>query len=312
MRFYLETSALNYFAKKYEYQDAIASKNLQTEKGNQYYLSPVTIWEILLIKDKAQREKIIFYAQHIFNENLLASPSEILIDYIKKGCPPFQKVQSYNSKSNLGKIWTKICIEKETTFEYDDQSLNQITQELKTLSQIINKIIITPTLKIHLSKKDERINVMISDLYQNIFRDSETDLHTIRMRRLSILITFYYLCLGIDITNDVINQYWDSLNIKDPIQRLMYISTNYPMFFQSGPIWVITNMVYFQSIHRKKINRGAIHDGLHCVYLPIIQRFITNDIQFKELKSIATRPFYQNIFHLSELNITETKRSLVI
>ena len=81
--FYLETSAVNYLADRFIYTDAIATKDLQLTKGNIWYLSPVTLWEIMLTSDKERRERIIFYCQHLFHEKLLNSPSEFIINYLK-------------------------------------------------------------------------------------------------------------------------------------------------------------------------------------------------------------------------------------
>ncbi len=313
MRYYWETSAVNYLAKKYEYQDAIATSKLQLKKGNEYFISPVTIWEILLIKDKSKREEILFYSQHLFNEKLLPSPSEILLDYFTKGCPRFQNFKDFSCKSNVGKVWKAMCKDKNVTYAYDENQINEVTSFLKSLSKIIKKIILDPKLELNANSHDERLNIFVNTFCSSIFKnDDESDLNIIRMRRLSVLLTFHYLCLNIDITSEFTKKYWNKISIDNPYDRLIYISEKHPEFFQSGPIWVITNIVYFQTMSKKKINRGAIHDGLHCVYLPFVDYFITNDIQFKEFKSISNREMYKKIYHLNDLKINEVRHSTLI
>lgn len=90
-KFYFEPSALNYLAKKISIGDAIATKAYQNLKGNRWYISPVTIWEIFLTQDVFNREKIIYFAQHLFDLDLLPIPEEIIVNYIKAGCPITEK-----------------------------------------------------------------------------------------------------------------------------------------------------------------------------------------------------------------------------
>ena len=72
-RFYFETSALNAFADGRSVQDAIATKAFQNLKGRGFYLSPVVLWEVLLTSDEIARERLINFAQHLFEPDLLRS-----------------------------------------------------------------------------------------------------------------------------------------------------------------------------------------------------------------------------------------------
>src|SRR5687767_6928747 len=90
-RVYFETSALNAFAAKHTIQDAIATKAFQNIRGRGWYISPLVLWEILLTTDKLQRETLIFFAQHLFESDLLPSPEELIVRYIKSGCPAIEK-----------------------------------------------------------------------------------------------------------------------------------------------------------------------------------------------------------------------------
>ncbi|UPT69962.1 MAG: hypothetical protein M0D53_12580 [Flavobacterium sp. JAD_PAG50586_2] len=139
--FYLETSAVNYLADRFIYADAIATKALQLTKGNIWYLSPVTLWEIMLTSDKERRERIIFYCQHLFHEKLLNSPSEFIINYLNAGCPLVEKRYDFHSKLSLSETWKDLVTDTQRTFIYDYEEFKQRMQLFQKLSKQIDKII---------------------------------------------------------------------------------------------------------------------------------------------------------------------------
>lgn len=53
---YLETSAVNFFMENRTVDDALATKQLQLNKGRDWRMSPVTLWEILMTSDEVLRE----------------------------------------------------------------------------------------------------------------------------------------------------------------------------------------------------------------------------------------------------------------
>lgn len=77
MRVYFETSAINFFAKKHTIDDAIATKAFQKIRGRVWCISPVTLWEIMLTANDSQKEDLIYFCQHLFDEELLPSPVPI-------------------------------------------------------------------------------------------------------------------------------------------------------------------------------------------------------------------------------------------
>lgn len=139
--FYFETSAVNYLVDRFNWADAIATKGHQSTKGNIWYLSSVTLWEILSTKNEERREDIIFYCQHLFHEELLNSPSEFIINYINSGCPLVENKYDFHSKLSLSKSWKNICQDKRQTFIYNFESMKERMKHLQKLSKQLDKII---------------------------------------------------------------------------------------------------------------------------------------------------------------------------
>jgi hypothetical protein len=93
---------------------------------------------------------------------------------------------------------------------------------------------------------------------------------------------------------------------------MSFLMERYTSFFHGGPIEFISNIIYFQKLRAKnKPNRGTIHDGLHSVYLPFIDYFLTNDEGFKAFKEHATVEAYKRILHTSEITFTHKVMEIV-
>jgi hypothetical protein len=62
----------------------------------------------------------------------------------------------------------------------------------------------------------------------------------------------------------------------------------------------------------RRSSRGAFHDGIHAIYLPFIDVFLTHDDHFRRMKEIAkkeVKDMYNKIHHLDEfqfLSVDET------
>ncbi|MGE5417454.1 MAG: hypothetical protein ACM3UZ_12025 [Acidobacteriota bacterium] len=101
---------------------------------------------------------------------------------------------------------------------------------------------------------------------------------------INMFVLFMQICLSIDISRDVIENFWNKKGIDDPFQRLKYIIDHHPKIINHGPYWTVAEITFMQ-IEEGKINsRGAIFDGLHGVYLPFVTFFLTSDQHFIDLK----------------------------
>ena len=170
---YFETSAVNFLAESYGAKDAIVTKGLQLAKGNRWYLSPVTLWEILLTTNPVDREQLIVFSQHLFYDYLLKSPAEICIDYIEQNCTPVQKYTDFHSSTEFAQLWTALCKDKQSTFQFDEQQLAEWTPHLKQISKKADKIINGITLSLKLEKEEEKLFHLFNLIYQSLPDKSE-------------------------------------------------------------------------------------------------------------------------------------------
>ncbi len=307
---YLETSAVNYFADNYNWQDALATKGLQNVKGNLWYLSPVTLWEILLTSNIEKRENIIFFCQHLFHEKLLNSPSEFIINYINSGCPLIEKKYDFQSKLSIATTWTDICTDKRKTFVYDYEDLKAKMQTFQKLSKQFDKIINRIVLDITISDDELSIQIFVNSFYKKIETQliyADPDYH--KVVKISILLAFYILCLEVEIDNTPIKAYWQKVGIQDSIERLNYVMNMYEDLILRGPFYQMAIMVYHQT-SIKKINRGLFMDSLHSIYINYADVFLTNDDHFKTLKERDIHPNFLNILHISDIQLTTQLRKI--
>jgi hypothetical protein len=307
----METSAVNHLADKYTWADAVATKGLQNTKGNIWYLSPVTLWEIMLTQDKTKREQIIFYCQHLFDERLIGSPTELIVNYINAGCPEIQKPYDFHSKLEIAEVWKDICKNPETTFEYDYEELKNRMKLFQKLSKQIDKIINRLVLDTSISDDELHIQMFINAYYESIKDDlkhSDPDYH--KVIKISILFAFYILCLEGEIDNSPTKTYWKKFGISDSLDRLTFLMKMYKGLILRGPLYQMAIMAFHQISEGQKSNRGLYMDCLHVIYTTVIDRFITNDEHFKTLKEKGYFPNFLKVLHISEFVMTETKKKI--
>ncbi|HLX53720.1 MAG TPA: hypothetical protein VKR58_07255, partial [Aquella sp.] len=124
---YFETSAVNFMLDGLTREDAIATRALQTAKGNKYFLSPVTLWEIMITTDEIRRESMLFLCQHLFYKYLLKSPSEIFFDDLEGPVNYDNNETMLYSNSQIGRVWTAVCVDPLTKMEFDAKALKDGT-----------------------------------------------------------------------------------------------------------------------------------------------------------------------------------------
>ncbi len=118
-RIYFETSALNHVIKNVSY-DAIGDTRLyQRRRNKEFFLSPVTLWEIFASQDDTASDYLIFCAQQVFSKNILATPSEVIVRFLDHAYP--KNRVNYNEFCSLpiANLWTKMSKDTSIKFEYD-------------------------------------------------------------------------------------------------------------------------------------------------------------------------------------------------
>lgn len=303
--FYFETSAVNYLVDRFGWNDALATKGLQNSKGNLWYLSPITLWEILLTSNKVRREKIIFFCQHLFHDQLINSPSEFIINYINAGCPLIENKYDFHSKLALNETWKNICDNKRLTFVYDYAALKGQMQQLQKFSKQLDKIINRVVLDITVSDDELSLQQFINYFYRQVkdeLKYHDPDYH--KVIKISILLIFYILCLEVDIDNTPIKKFWLSKGINHSIERLFYIMGNHKDLVFRGPFYQMAIMAFHQISLGHKSNRGLFMDCLHSIYITYSDIFITNDLHFKTLKEKKIHPNFSKLMHITEFELT--------
>ena len=308
-KWYFETSALNHFAKSHDYQDAIATKAHQLLKGRLWVISPVCIWEILATQDEFERERLIFIAQNLFDENLLPGPGELILKFIFQGCPLVEKRRELKSESDLAETWKNLVGCNQKTFVFDKGQLNEALSNLKDLNRRIFSL--ARNEPEYFEDSSESDLLVLLDTTISAIGD-EHKLPAGVDSKIVLRISLYYLicavCAGAGLEMPVINKLWEQRGIKDPIDRYYYVIKNFPEVLYRGPLALLAMMTYVQT--RQKFSRGVLFDSFHAIYSVYCEKLLTNDKHFVWLRDeISPSLAALSIYHFDELKITYTERS---
>lgn len=306
LRIYIETSAANYFLDNLNGEGALATRKLQLSKGREWHISTTVLWEILQIRDRRELDASLYLASCLFSHDLLKSAAEITIDFIEKGRPRYLILDPPFTNSRLADYWRKACKDKSYWFFSDGPFINEATQFVKDVARYVGYLTFEGS-KDNSNVKEEFVGfaALLADIYDQHFTDN-VDALTKSLRTTSLLILFMQLCLCLDITRDVIDKFWEPKKITDPFERLSFLLEQYPDIIRFGPVWNIANAMLMQCTKSGRSSRGAFHDGLHAIYLPFINIFLTRDEHFRNMRNIAKKEYgdlYNKIHHLDEVQL---------
>lgn len=306
-RIYLETSALNYmYSLSPGVEGALATKAVHALKGNIFYASPVLLWELLLISDDKHRENLLDYCVNLCDTMLPKSPGELIIDnIIAKG--EHVTYEDFSTKSSLADAWKNLHILPNQTIEFNKIDLANISNFVKGNSKHLSKVIDDFVFDGTFKGNSESLNVLMSIVYSKInYPNKNAPEWHVSARKIAILIMFLVMCSGMDVANEPMSQFWDKIDIEHPFDRLLHLAIRHPVSFYTGPVTFMAAVVAYQ--HSKgKTNRGAIHDGLHCGYLPYFDLFLTNDKLLTDIQLEAAPIYYDEytkIRYISEMEYT--------
>jgi hypothetical protein len=280
-------------------------------RGNRWYLSSVTIWEILLTSDEKKKEDILYLSQQLFFEKLLCSPSELIIKYILKGCPLYENKFDIHSKSRLQHVWDDLCKDKNKTFIYDKKQLQTKTKHVQIISRQLFKIINRIVIDSKPSDFGSRLDLFLSSHTRRLRRKTaiiNTDPE--KLYKIALLFMLYILCMEADFDATPIKEYWKDVGVSDTFKRLGYLLNKYEILTSRGPFMEMAITAFEQIRKNNKSTRGLFFDCLHSIYLPYVDIFLTYDNHFRNLSRIP-HINYQKIYHFDELQITEYLRKIV-
>ena len=305
IRIYVETSAVNYFIDTLNGEGAEATRRLQISKGREWYISTTVLWELMQIRDRSDLDACMYLSSFLFSENLLMSAAEISIDFIERGRPDYLIPDAPFTNSRLGDYWKKACRDKSFLFFRNDPFIREATLLIKDLAKYMAYLTLDRTRDDNPVKGElAGFRDFLDNVYGRYFKDN-VDTKTRWLRKTAILVLFVQLCLCLDITVDAINRFWEPIAIKDPFDRLPYLLEHYPGIAQYGPAWNIANAILIQCTSGRS-SRGAFHDGLHAIYLPLVDFFLTRDEHFRKMREKAKMEFqglYGKIHHLDEVQL---------
>ncbi len=305
MKFYVETSAADFFLSNLNGKGAEATRKLQISKGREWYISTTVLWELLQIRDDDDLDACMYLSSFLFSENLLKSAAEIIIDYIQQSEPDHLVLQSPFTSSAIGSYWSRSCHDKGFRFRIDAPIFKDVTNLIRDLSKYMALMTVDEAGEAPLRSDLANIKEIIDAAYVQYYND-DVDVMIKKIRTIAMITLFIQLCMCLDISKDAIDSYWKTVGIGDPIERLLYLLERHPDLVRKGPAWYIANAIFTQCMKNRRSSRGAFHDGIHAVYLPFVDIFLTRDEHFRKMKEFATQEYkdlYNKIQHIDDLQL---------
>lgn len=308
-RVYIETSALNALHEELGHEDVIATKAHLNLKGKGWFISPVVLWEVLATEDPVRREQLIYFAQHLFQDTLLPSPEELLVNYIRVGCPEVEQKYDLVSSGMYASTWKDICDIKEKTVIFDFNDHKRLNASLRKLCKNYYTFSTFDSIDISRDHKTASAQFTIQqlvDYYGIIPKTQREDPESVRHFRIVAFYVLMFLCGGAAIDHRVIERFWTSVGIDNNFRRIEYTCTELKAVFQRGPIAAITLMTEVQA--RRKFSRGMLFDCMHSVYAIYSDLFISNDEHFRSFREevLNTHGIKLKLRLLEELQIVKT------
>jgi hypothetical protein len=109
------------------------------------------------------------------------------------------------------------------------------------------------------------------------------------------------MCIGCELNNGVIDDYWNDLKIVNLFDRFDYMLEKYPILLVRGPLLEMAKMVEIQISTCNSNNRGLLHDSFHSIYCYYSDNLIAGDPHFKALRNAAISPVFDRIIMTEQL-----------
>ena len=283
--FYLDTSGLNFLADNVKDFDCLVKvkKYLKFE----LFLSPVSLWEVLLNSDKKRRDYLIYWAQFNCASKLIKSPSEIIIEYIKLGCPENDRKNFLNTPySNLvlSTTWESIHKRIDRTIPINVVELKEKTQPIRQFSKSLKTIIDDMCNDSFTTNKNDPFHIAMEKALNNLEHSLTIEKKVERTYKIALIFLFFIICIGLELQNNVVRDFWDEQNIDDPFERLDFIIENHPVLMLRGPVLEMAMMAETQLLMANSRSRGLLHDCMHAIYCYYADNLITSDTHFESLR----------------------------
>lgn len=303
---YFETSAVNFFMDGRSVESALATKQLQLNKGRDWRISPVTLWEILMTSDERRREEIIYFCQHLFGRELLPSPSELIVSYIEQGMPMVEKPRKLISESNIANVWRDLVDDRDRTFILDHEDLRRRAKLIQSFTKEIHNLIKFGDLILSADKSYAGFDASLSSMVKEIpfIKEGEPTTDELRLQyKVSLYYILTILCAEAELENGPIKKFWENLGIHSTLDRAWYVIKELSTLIHRGPFIVMSCMTISQA--KGKYPRGVWFDSLHSMYVTYADKIFTSDGHFQGLRDVIPAPtLRERIHHMDEVEIS--------
>jgi len=308
-RVYFETSAFNYFLNKLRWESFLGTRELQGNLGRKLYISPVTLWELMLTR-QIDSDFMLYAAQNLFSSKMLATPGELVTRYIRNAYPRNEVNYSYITDQDIGRVWERMTRNNSVTMIYDQDELLEKTKILRTISSNLPAIVRYPDVRVR-SDILQNIAHVVHTVYECLAQDgfltrwenSDYDVRT--LAKIYVIWIMGIFLLRFDLYNSPIESFWEeeALNTDDPVAKLMHVTETYQELLHVGPIIEMTMMSYHQLKLGRK-NRGLLLDSMHCIYAPYVHTILTADEDFRQLATQEPR-YGRKMKHVRDINLRD-------
>ena len=302
---YFETSGFNHFLEALDFESFLNTRELQKLRGRKLYVSPITLWEIMLTSDDFNSDFLVFSAQNLFSEKLLATPTELIIRYLKNAYPENKVNYDIHTELDIGRTWSRMTTDNSVKFEYDKSKLKEKTSPIRRISKNLPSIINGSVNKDNqfLFNISKVVGVYYECLRDDGFLPSSSKYNEEVLFKLVVLFAMLFLVLRLDIDSKLIEEFWkdEGVPIDEPTKMLMHLFETYPELLKKGPLLEMAVMAYNQ-VMLGNTNRGLLFDCYHMIYAPYVNWIVTGDMGFDNLKGLESH-YSGKIVHVSEMNI---------
>jgi len=300
--FYLDTSGLNFFADNVKDFEGFAL--LKKHLGFELYLSPITLWEVLLNSNESRRDYLVYWAQFNCAPHLVKSPSEIIIQYIQAGCPLKDRKTFFDephTKNEMGKTWTSIHKNIKYNLPIDFDELKERTKPMRDLSKKLKSIITDMCNEDYENYAQDPFHLGMQQVLLNLELDKIPSKENERIYKIALIFLYFTVCVGFELQTSVVRDYWENTNIDDPFDRFDYLLEHHPKLMVRGPILEMAIMANVQLSMENSKSRGMFHDCFHSIYCYYSHNFITGDAHFASLKGKHDHHSFEGIIMTDQI-----------
>jgi hypothetical protein len=301
---YLDTSGLNYLADKVKSFDDFSK--IKNHLNFEFYLSPITLWEILLNGNDERKDYLIYWSQFNCANNLIKSPTELILDFIKLDCPLKDRKEFYTdpyTKMDLGITWQNIHRKIDKTIPIDLNELKEKTKPIRDFSKKLKKIITDMCNEEYSNYNNDPFHKAMLKVCNNLdYSDSQISKYE-KLIKIALVFLFFIICIGVELQNNLLRAYWKELKIEEPFDKLDYLIDNYPMLLNRGPLVEMAKMADEQLKMSNSKSRGLLHDCFHAIYCYYTDNVITGDEHFKSLRKNEKDTIFSRILMTEEIEL---------